>query len=145
MPSRKTAADRGLAGAGSSAVQRYRLFDEAPFLGQPERVGELSKDEARGLLAVITVVRGRLANLEAMITARLAEPDAPAEEDRLLTVQQAADRIGCKKSYVAELIRQRRIPFVPLPAARGKSDKYKGIRLSSLLAWVKAREDAGTK
>jgi excisionase family DNA binding protein len=78
---------------------------------------------------------------------RLAEPDPPAEADRVLTVAEAAAWLGRKESYVADLVRQRRIPAVILPGARGKRNegKYRGILLSSLKAWTKAQEDPGTK
>jgi excisionase family DNA binding protein len=79
----------------------------ADLVAQPSRVDELTPAQARGLLVEI-------ATLQPLLIARAMAPaEAPAERDdptRLLTVPDAAGRLGIPESYLYELIRLGRVP-----------------------------------
>lgn len=126
---------------GAATVERYQRLGEIPFLANPEEIAGLSREEARGLLSMATIIRGQLDTLVAVLTARLAEPEAKEPDDELLTVEQVAALLKRKPSYVAELIRRGRIPVVDMPSPKdGKNGKYYGLFRSSVLAWAKANE-----
>jgi hypothetical protein len=88
---------------GPEAVQRYQALDLNAFLGDPGRTAALTRQQARDLLVKLNHLQARFAVLEKALAVRLAEPDPAAEPDRVLTVAEAAQWLGRKESYVAEL------------------------------------------
>jgi len=83
-----------------------RLLDvrEAALLADPERVGDVPPDAIPALLA-------QLAALQVGLAARLAvvSAAAPDEPDRLLTIDEAAERLAVTKDW---LRRRGTLPFV---------------------------------
>lgn len=70
-------------------------------------------------------------------TNKQARPSQPVVIDQLLTVPEAAARLGIGKSKLYELINDNQIPYIEIP---GAGDKVKRISALTLNAWIKGRE-----
>jgi excisionase family DNA binding protein len=84
-------------------------------------------------------VNARLDSLCAMIRGIVERPADNA--DRLLTVKQAADRLGCSQRAVYRLIEAGKIPFVMI----GRSERSKRIRPDDLRAFERQQTDRAGK
>jgi hypothetical protein len=101
----------------------------ADLITRPERVSELSPAERDALLQQIAAV------LVVLSTARTTEPEASANGDRLLTVQEVADLVRQDRAWVWR--RSRRADwarFVVKP-----SRKVLLVRESGLRRWLATR------
>src|ERR1700731_1503898 len=66
----------------------------ADLIGDPARVAGLPH-------ADIARLRGQLAHLDTLLLGRLLSPtEAPQGEDQLLSVEEAAGRLGCSRDYI---------------------------------------------
>lgn len=72
-----------------------------------------------------------------LTTNKNGRPGQPVVIDQLLTVPEAAARLGIGKSKLYELINDNQIPYVEIP---GAGDKVKRISALTLNAWIKDRE-----
>lgn len=70
-------------------------------------------------------------------TTRNTRSSMPVVIDQLLTVPEAAARLGIGKSKLYELINANQIPYVEIP---GTGDKVKRISALTLNSWIKDRE-----
>ncbi len=82
--------------------------DVVKLLQDPARVGELPPEQARRLVVPVST-------LAAALAARAAEDgqapaESRAEEERLLTAKQVADRLGIPTARVYEMVRRRELP-----------------------------------
>src|SRR5262245_36764102 len=83
--------------------------DLGALLADPSRVARMPVHEVPALLTQLASVQTRLAAVEGAVAARLLAARAPqAEPDRLLTADQAADRLGVTKDW---LRRRGTLPF----------------------------------
>lgn len=99
----------------------------------PARLAELPAEQRRRLVA----------RLAAMILVLESGEDAPApppaaerpeqHDDRLLTVEDAAKRMGFAKSYVYEIIRRGELRAV-------RRGKYVRVRESAIAEWIAQHE-----
>jgi excisionase family DNA binding protein len=109
-------------------VDLRQLVEETPLTELPELVGDLARAQAIAQARLLTP----------------AHQEAVAEPERVLTYAQAAEVMGCRESYVETLVRQHKLPVVPLSGTdkggQARDGKYKRILLSSLLAHLKASE-----
>jgi excisionase family DNA binding protein len=102
------------------------------LINDPELITSLQKDEISCLLGELEALRSRL-------WSRLMDPSASNEpqgshcERILLTVDEAAEKLAFKPSYLYELIRQRLFPAI-------RHGKYIRIRSSDLQEWVHQRQ-----
>ena len=71
------------------------------------------------------------------VTTRNTRPDQPVVIDQLLTVPEAAARLGIGKSKLYELINENQIPYVEIP---GAGDRVKRISALTLNSWIRERE-----
>jgi len=84
------------------------MRDLRELLADPGRVVDLTPDEALSAIEALAALRAALAaRLRAMPEA--PKPDGHALEDRLLTAEQAAERLGLRPSQVYR--RAARFPF----------------------------------
>lgn len=71
-------------------------------------------------------------------TKRVSKKQAqPVEIDQLLTMTQAAGRLGIGRTKLYDLINNNELPYVEIP---GKGDNMKRISVLTLNAWIKNRE-----
>ena len=66
-----------------------------------------------------------------------SQPAQPIIVDQLLTVPEAAARLGIGKTKLYELINANQFPYVEIP---GTGDKVKRISALTLNTWIKNRE-----
>jgi len=69
--------------------------------------------------------------------ARQRQPPQPVVIDQLLTISQAAARLGLGRTKVYDLMNTNMLPYVEIPSA-GESTKR--ISALTLNAWIKKRE-----
>ena len=114
----------------------------AELLGDPEKVAELPADMKNQLVircaALIAAAAGPMAApiLSPAVTVSEVRDEQP-EEDRLLTIPEAAALMNFAASYVYELARKGTIPVV-------RHKKYVRIQLSDLRAWIAHHRRQGT-
>ncbi len=89
----------------------------------PEAVAVILPDVER--------LRARLWLRAQFVTAATATPQDGQE--KLLTVEETAGRLGFAKGYVYEMIRLGRLPAI-------REGKYVRVRASTLTEWIRARE-----
>jgi excisionase family DNA binding protein len=112
--------------------------------GDPSRVlGELDKLIVRVVPEVRPSLVVALAARLAQLGAELAVPTAkgnggtvPAVEDRLLTMPEAAERLGITEHQAREMGRRGDLPVVTV----GK--RFVRVRVSTLEDWIRRREGA---
>jgi hypothetical protein len=84
--------------------------DLAVLLTDPSRVARVTVHQLPALLTQLASLQTRLAAVEGAVAARLLGARAPqTEPDRLLTADEAADRLGVTKDW---LRRRSHLPFV---------------------------------
>lgn len=99
----------------------------------PAKTSGLPMDAAKKLLAQAHVAEGAL--LARLLTSASTDghPEAPAEEDRLLTPAEAAARLGVRRSRIYGLTRTGALPAV-------RVGKYVRVRAGALAQWVTEQE-----
>ena len=106
------------------------------IIGNLDQVGELAPEKVSALLTHVAAV------LSALAAYMLQQPDARHADDdlsnvgRLLTVEQAAERLCFTIQYLYELIRKGQFPSI-------RQGKYVRIPLSDLSAWIDEHRDKG--
>lgn len=61
----------------------------------------------------------------------------------LLTRHTAAEKLGVPVSKIDALVRERKIPFIKLPAEGNKPSRYIRFREDELRAWVESLTEGG--
>lgn len=97
----------------------------ADLLHGPERVGELPLPTARDLLPRVMALQ------TALMLRVLAVPNGHADTDRLLTVHEAAERLGCN---VKALYKRRPYPF---EVREGKTRRWSEAGLEM---WIRRQQ-----
>jgi predicted DNA-binding transcriptional regulator AlpA len=113
-------------------------------IGDPSGVlGELDKLIVRAVPEVrpslVVALAARLAQLGAVLavpTAKESGGIVPAVEDRLLTMPEAAERLGITEHQAREMGRRADLPVVTV----GK--RFVRVRVSTLEDWIRRREGA---
>lgn len=114
----------------------------AELIADPERVAELpEKVRSQLVLCCAALIAAAASPVTALDTpagtASTAATETQPEEDRLLTVSEAAKLMNFAESYVYELARKGSIPVV-------RHKKYVRIQLSDLRAWIARHRQQGT-
>jgi excisionase family DNA binding protein len=114
------------------------------MIGDPSRVlGELDKLIVRAVPEVrpslVVALAARLAQLAAVLAVPSAKGNTgpvPAVEDRLLTMPEAAERLGITEHQAREMGRRGDLPVVTV----GK--RFVRVRVRTLEDWIRRREGA---
>jgi excisionase family DNA binding protein len=69
--------------------------------------------------------------------ARQKQPPQPVVIDQLLTITQAATRLGLGRTKLYDLINSNQLPYVEIP---GTGENIKRISALTLNSWIKDRE-----
>ena len=95
-------------------------------LSDPEFFAGIEKRDIPDALGALETAKARLLSRLLEPTAARMEPDA---EDRLISVERAAELTEFTKQYLYDLIRRGKLPAM-------RTGKYLRVRLSDLKAWI---------
>lgn len=101
----------------------------ADLFQHPERVTELPEHELPGLLLQVAGLLTALSSRTGVLVQRTSGPEAPNEDDHLLTVPQVADILRVPKGYAYELVRRGSIPAI-------RFGKYVRVPRPAFREWV---------
>lgn len=68
---------------------------------------------------------------------RKGQPPQQVQLDQLLTISQAAERLGVGRTKIYDLINNNQLPYVEIP---GAGESTKRISVLTLNAWIKEHE-----
>lgn len=108
----------------------------AALLEQPERVEDVTPAEASRLVAEATQRQVQLGALTLALFSKASAPAAASGGERLLSVDEVAERTGLTAQYVRGLIMRGELPAAGL-------GKYLKVRGSTLDRWMADREAEG--
>lgn len=102
----------------------------AALVDHPEQVGDIAPDEALGLVLQLSI-------LQTQLTARAASRSAPSQSssEPLMTVPEAAARLGLEKSGVYRLIRSGQMPAIKV----GRATRIAPAELARFIARHRGR------
>jgi len=102
----------------------------------PDKAADLRPEMVPALLAQVAALVTALAARLLPVEPSANHQTAGHSEDRLITVEEAAERLCFTEQYVYELIRKGQLPCI-------KQGKYKRISLSDLSAWIDEHREKG--
>lgn len=79
----------------------------------------------------------KIAGEQTQAKAKQKQPPQPVEIDQLLTIPEAATKLGIGRTKVYELINTNQLPYVEIPST---GDSPKRISALTLNKWIKDRE-----
>ena len=107
------------------------------LLKNPTEAERLSPDQAAQVLAEAGALQARLSGLGMAIAARLIDHGAATvTASRLLTLREAAERLGFTVPFVRRLVQRHELPAV-------RAGKYVRILDSALAQWQCDKQDDG--
>ena len=133
------AGDEAAVGGGVHQTLRDTLMisDPSRILGELDKLIVKAVPEVRPSLVV--ALAARLAQLGAVLavpTVKASAGTVPAVEDRLLTMPEAAERLGITEHQAREMGRRGDLPVVTV----GK--RFVRVRVRTLEDWIRRREGA---
>jgi excisionase family DNA binding protein len=107
-------------------------------------VSGASSQALPGILGALEAARaGGWARLLTSITAMPRTPEG-AEDGRLLTIREVAERLAVRVDYAYALARQGKLPVVRLPGlekgGRQRDGKHIRVRADALREWIRSQE-----